>query len=156
MTDALIIFFASYLQYVLLALLVLFAFRRFRVAVIAGVAAVVARLVVKPIILLFVHRARPYVALQTVRNIIGPQTGEEYQSFPSGHALFFFALATVVYRHNKRWGWIFFIGATLMGVARVVGGIHWSTDILGGAVLGILVGLLVDTLYARFCHKSQS
>jgi undecaprenyl-diphosphatase len=154
MADALIIFFASYLQYVLAALVAVFALWHFRAAVVAVVAAGVARFAVKPFILLFIHRARPYVALQSVRNIIGPQTGEEYQSFPSGHALFFFALATVVYRHDRRWGWVFFIGATLMGIARVLGGIHWSTDILGGAILGILVGWLIGKLYARFCHKS--
>jgi undecaprenyl-diphosphatase len=145
MTDALIIFFASYLPYLLAIPALVFALLRrsnLRTVVLATITAGVARLTLKPFILLFVHRARPY--------------GGEFDSFPSGHALFFFAFATVIYRHNKRWGWIFFIGATLMGIARVVGGIHWSTDVLGGAVLGILVGLLVDTLYARFCHKSQS
>lgn len=159
MTDALIIFCASYIPYVLLAMLVAFAFwpvHRFRAAGIALVAAAIARLVVKPVILLFVHRARPYVALQTIRNIIGPQTGEEYQSFPSGHALFFFALAMVVYRHDKRWGFAFFVGAILMGIGRVLGGIHWPSDVVGGALIGILVGWLVDLCYARFCHKSQS
>jgi undecaprenyl-diphosphatase len=156
MTDALIIFFGSYLAYVLAVLLAAFALWHFRAALVAVVAAGIARLMVKPIVVLFVHRARPYIANPSIRNIIGPQTGEEYQSFPSGHALFFFALATVVYRHDKRWGWVFFAGATLMGIARVLGGIHWPTDILGGAALGILVGWLVDVIYARFCHKPQS
>lgn len=141
MTSALIIFGASYLQYVLAALLAVFALwppRKFRTAVVAVVAAGVARLAVKPFILLFVHRARP--------------NGVEFDSFPSGHALFFFALATVVWRHDKRWGWVFFIGATLMGIARVLGGLHWPTDILGGAVLGIAVGWAIDSLYARLRH----
>lgn len=143
MTDALITFFASYSPYVLGVLTVVFAFwhrPNLRTVVLATLTAGVARLTLKPLILLFVHRARPY--------------GTEFDSFPSGHALFFFAFATVVYRHDKRWGWMFFIGAALMGVARVVGDIHWPTDVLGGALIGILVGWLVDYCYARFCHKS--
>jgi membrane-associated phospholipid phosphatase len=140
MTHALIIFFASYSQYVLAVVLAVWALWHFRPAVVSVVAAGVARLMVKPLVLLFVHRARP--------------NGLEFDSFPSGHALFFFALATVVYRHEKRWGWVFFIGAVLMGIGRVLAGLHWPTDIVGGALIGILVGWLVDVLYARFCHKS--
>jgi undecaprenyl-diphosphatase len=157
MMDAIIIFFASYLQYVLGALLVVFAIlsrKNIRTGIVALVAGGISRLAIKPLILLFVHRARPYVALESVLNIIGPQTGEEYQSFPSGHALVFFAIATVVYRHNKQWGLVFFSGATLMGIARVLGGIHWATDILAGAIIGIVVGLIIEKLYARFCHQS--
>ncbi len=133
----------TYLPYILLALLVVFAFwpsRKFSVALTALVAAGIARLTVKPLILLFIQRERPY--------------GGEFDSFPSGHALFFFALATVVYLHNKRWGLVFFAGAVLMGIARVWGGIHWPSDVVGGALMGILIGWLVDYCYARFCHKS--
>lgn len=141
--DALIIFCASYLPYLLAIPALMFALLKrsnLRAVAIATVTAGVARLTLKPLILLFVHRARPF--------------GGEFDSFPSGHALFFFAFATVIYRHDKRWGWMFFAGATLIGVARVLGNIHWTTDVLGGALLGILVGLLANHLYARFRHQS--
>jgi undecaprenyl-diphosphatase len=137
--DALITFFASYLPYLLAIPALVFAFLQrsnLRAVALATVTAGVARLTLKPLILLFVHRARPL--------------GGELDSFPSGHALFFFAFAAVIYQHNKRWGWMFFAGATLMGIARVLGNIHWPTDVLGGALLGILVGLLAHRLYARF------
>jgi len=142
MTDQVVVFLASYLQYVLGAALIVAALwpRRVRMAIAAIISAAVARGLVKPAILLFVHRARPYIALSSVHNIIGPQTGEEYQSFPSGHAIFFFALATAVYLYDRRLGWWFFFGATLMGIARIIGGIHWPSDILGGALIGIVVG----------------
>lgn len=146
MFDAIVIVCASYLPYVLGAafvVAVLWPVRRWRMAAAGLVSAAVARGLLKPLILLFVHRPRPYVALSTVRNIIGPQTGEEFQSFPSGHALFFFALATAVFLYDRRLGWWFFAGATLMGIARVVGGIHWPSDIVGGAVIGILTAWLM-------------
>lgn len=151
--DGVIVFVASYLQYVLGALLVvlsLWPIRRFRLFAAAFSAAIIARLAVKPLILLFVHTARPYITLTDAHNIIGPQLGEELQSFPSGHAIFFFALAMAVYRYDKRWGFVFFSGALLMGVARVIGGIHWPGDILGGALIGMLVGWLTVQLIPQF------
>lgn len=141
--SGVIVFCASYMQYVLgLALVIaaLWPVKRWRMFAAAFTAAVIARYAVKSALLLFIHRARPYVALDGVRNIIGPQTGEEYQSFPSGHVIFFFALAMAVYRYNRRLGCWFFVGASLMGIARIVGGIHWPSDILGGALLGMLIG----------------
>ena len=141
--NGVIVFCASYLQYLLALVLVvaaLWPLRRFRMFAAALSAAVIARYGVKSVLLLFIHRARPYVALDGVNNIIGPQTGEEYQSFPSGHVIFFFALAMAVYRYDRRLGRWFFAGATMMGIARVAGGIHWPGDILGGALLGMLIG----------------
>ncbi len=44
---------------------------------------------------------------------------------------------------DRKLGWWLFAGAALMGVARVVGGIHWPSDILGGAVIGIVTAWLM-------------
>ncbi len=153
-----IVFFASYLQYVLGALLVVLALwpvRRYHMFAAAFGAAIIARLAVKPLILLFVHRARPFVTLNDVRDIVGTDAGEQLQSFPSGHAIFFFALAMAAYRYDKRWGVVFFSGALLMGVARVTGGIHWPSDIVGGALIGMLVGWLTVQLIPKF-HRALS
>ena len=147
--DGLIVFFGSYLQYALGALLIVLAVwpvRRFRLFVAAFGAAIIARLAIKPLILLFVHRARPFVTLDGVRDIIGTAAGEQLQSFPSGHAVFFFALAMATYWYDKRWGTVFLAGALLMGIARIIGGIHWPSDILGGALIGMLVGWLTVRL----------
>ncbi|HUO75803.1 MAG TPA: phosphatase PAP2 family protein [Candidatus Paceibacterota bacterium] len=145
-TDRLIVFFGSYLQYVIglvFVIAVLWPVRRYRLAIAAIASALVARLGVKTAVVLFVHRARPYVALEGIKNVLGPQLGEEFQSFPSGHAVFFFALAMAAYLYDRRLGWWLFAGATIMGVARVIGGIHWPSDILGGAVIGILTAWLM-------------
>ncbi|MEK7114763.1 MAG: phosphatase PAP2 family protein, partial [Patescibacteria group bacterium] len=64
-------------------------------------------------------------------------------SFPSGHASVFFALAMAVFLFNRRWSYYFFVGAVLNGLARVYVGVHWPTDILGGMVVGILSALIV-------------
>jgi len=60
-------------------------------------------------------------------------------SFPSGHATFYSALATSVYFYNKQFGIALGIGALLIGVARVVSGVHWPFDIVGGFLIGFLI-----------------
>ncbi len=144
--DQLIVFFGSYAQYPIglaLVIIALWPMRRYRMFIAAFGAAIVARLGVKTLIILFVHRARPFLDLADVRNLIGTDISENFQSFPSGHAVFFFALAMAVYLYDRRSGFWFFVAATLMGIARVAGGIHWPSDIVGGALIGILTAWLM-------------
>jgi undecaprenyl-diphosphatase len=52
-------------------------------------------------------------------------------------------MATAIYLCNKKWGIWFVIAAILMNISRIVAGVHYPSDILGGAVVGIMVGYLV-------------
>jgi undecaprenyl-diphosphatase len=156
-TDAVGIFLAEYLAYVLgvwLLVLLLWprksATKNKTMVLLALIAGLIARFAVKGAIVLFYHRPRPYVHLPLVHKLISMPMSENFQSFPSGHAIFFFALSTVVYYFNKKLGVIFFIFAVLMGIARVFVGVHWPSDILGGAILGILVGLVVTWFYKKY------
>lgn len=64
-------------------------------------------------------------------------------SFPSGHTIFVFALATAIYFFgNRRLAWILYASGLFIGMARVAAGVHYPTDILGGIVLGTLTGYL--------------
>jgi undecaprenyl-diphosphatase len=140
MPDTLIIFCAKYLPYLLGAIFIAVALwprRRLRMGVAALVSAAVATGIIKPIIVFFWHRPRPFVVMPDVHALISAK-GEEYSSFPSGHALFFFALAMAIYRYDKKLGIGFFAGATVMGIARVAAGVHWTSDIIGGALIGML------------------
>ncbi|TSC57423.1 MAG: Bacitracin transport permease protein BCRC [Parcubacteria group bacterium Greene0416_79] len=82
------------------------------------------------------HRPRPFAADPSIIPLIS----ETSSAFPSGHATFFFALSTIVYLHNRRWGVWCYLASALIGMARVAAGVHYPLDIVGGAVLGILVG----------------
>ena len=86
---------------------------------------------------------RPFLVLPDV-NLLFPHGG--FDSFPSGHATAFAALATALYFVHRRLGKWYFAGAVLIGLARVAAGIHFPLDILGGLVLGILVSLVVFRL----------
>jgi undecaprenyl-diphosphatase len=74
--------------------------------------------------------------------IVGPEA--HAASFPSGHAAFVVlmcaALSPGVPRQIK-WGlWIF---AMAVGLSRVVVGAHFPADVLGGAILGFAVAIVV-------------
>lgn len=141
--DALIVFCASYLQYILVgavALASVWPVRRMKLLAGSLGAALIARLGVKSLLLLFISRARPFTVIGDLHNLVDTAPGENLQSFPSGHAIFFFALAMAAYRYDHKLGRWLFAGAAVMGVARVIVGTHWPSDILGGAILGIAIG----------------
>lgn len=70
-------------------------------------------------------------------------------AFPSGHSAAAFALATTIWLHDKKIGWVFVIAALVVGVARVLGHVHYPIDILGGAVLGAVVAFLIEKVHLR-------
>lgn len=145
--DGVIVFCASYLAYVIAALLLVFLFHTYHpkreklhILLVVIISSVVARFGVTEVTRLFYQRPRPFLTLP-VHQLL---TNDAW-SFPSGHATFFFALATAVYLYHKKWGVFFFIAATLMGMGRVIAGIHYPSDILGGALIG--VGVAYATFY---------
>ncbi|MEQ1900770.1 MAG: phosphatase PAP2 family protein [Devosia sp.] len=71
------------------------------------------------------------------------------QSFPSGHATTAFALATVLSFLSPRWRVPVFMVAALVGVSRVVLGMHYPSDVLGGAALGTLGTYAVRRAFAQ-------
>ena len=64
-------------------------------------------------------------------------------SFPSGHATVAFACATVLALAVPRLRWPFYALAALIAGSRVYVGVHYPFDVVAGAILGILIGLLV-------------
>ncbi len=152
--DGIIIFFAVYLPYIIMIIAGLFllfhheVFRAdnpyrvflqkkkeiFLVFLTSGFAWVIAR-----IIKLVILTDRPFVLYSDVRALF-PETGF---AFPSGHATLFMALAVSIYFLHKKVGYWFILSAVIVGLARIMGGVHFPLDILGGFALGTLVAYLV-------------
>ena len=57
-------------------------------------------------------------------------------SFPSSHAVNNFAVGTLLSYHYRRWTWLFMSVAALVGFSRVYVGVHFPSDIVGGALIG--------------------
>lgn len=148
---------AKYSEYVLAIVLVLFLavnFKKYwRMILEAIVVAIFTRFVLAEIIRWLWFRPRPFVT-NNVNLLIDYNTKEA--SFPSGHASFYFALSTIVYFYNKEIGIIFYIASLFIVLARVFVGIHWPSDILAGAILGIFVGLALNKIFKNIYLKSDN
>ncbi len=89
---------------------------------------------------MFFQTLRPFDSISGVKPLFYPT---DY-SFPSGHTAFFFALAFSMFFSHRKSGIIFIIFATFIGVARVMAGVHFPIDILGGILLGFIVSLIIN------------
>ena len=63
--------------------------------------------------------------------------------YPSGHTTVAFAVATLVAGSLRgRWRVVPYVLATLVGIGRLYFGAHLPLDVIGGAALGVAVGML--------------
>jgi len=126
-----------------------------RAGVAAGATAAVALLVTQ-LVSRAVDRARPFVADPTGVHLFDNHAPDA--SFPSDHATAAFAIAVAICLRSPRWGVPVLLAALLLGVSRVGLGVHYPSDVLGGAFVGALsamvlwlppVGPLLDRLADR-------
>lgn len=95
----------------------------------------------------WVARVRPCNVLPDVLTPLGP-TGS--YSFPSNHALNNFAVATFFSLIYPNLNYLLYTVASLIALSRVYLGLHYPSDVLGGAVIGILFGYLFAKLHRYF------
>ncbi|MEO8330639.1 MAG: phosphatase PAP2 family protein [Candidatus Nanopelagicales bacterium] len=89
-----------------------------------------------------VERARPPAYLNDVHLREGSGLG---LGFPSGHAAIAGAMVTVLWPHcGKTMRVVIVTLALLVSLARVYFGVHFPLDVIGGAALGVVVGLIVN------------
>jgi len=87
---------------------------------------------------------RPFVNLG-----IDPLYREIGFSFPSEHMTIFTALSVVIFLINKKAGFVFFIITILIGLSRIVIGVHYPLDILGGFCFGLLFGFIFIEVFKK-------
>lgn len=129
----------------ILLTIVLLCFKQTRRAGIYSACALTASLIVNNLILKnLVGRIRPYEVVEGLQCIVAPAWDA---SFPSGHTGASFASAVSICRQiPKKFAVFFIVLASLIAFSRLYVGIHYPTDVLGGLVTGIGIGLLVNVI----------
>ncbi|WP_153799592.1 phosphatase PAP2 family protein [Foetidibacter luteolus] len=100
-----------------------------------------------------IRRDRPVASYP---DLIHPyEAGNDMRSFPSGHTSVAFATATTLALEYKKWyitvpayAW-----AASVGYSRMYLGVHYPTDILGGAAVGIGSGYLNHWLNKKLFRR---
>ena len=117
-----------------------------RKAVIIALVSLAVSLSIKTFITFVWVRSRPYVVDPSV---LFTSFSLEPESFPSGHTLVATTIAASLYYSGyRKLGSVLLVGAVLIGVARIMSGIHYPSDVLGGLVIGMGV--------AAYLHREAS
>ncbi len=147
--------------YVLAGLWLMYRFRWRGVAMVVAAVLLVSatdslgHYVLKPL----VHRERPCALLPTGEHVVPwvrlPDGGRGDPSFPSNHALNNFAEAMfffTIWPRKRNAGWLFLV-AFLISIGRMYQGVHYPSDVLGGAVIGITAGFILAQIYLKLNER---
>jgi undecaprenyl-diphosphatase len=146
-------------------LLVLFCIPKTRRAALIGAVTLILTFVITNLWLKpWIARTRPYEVVEGLTRIIGKQSD---RSFPSGHTANSMAVGVSLWLISKKYellgdkklyfpksaGWIVLIWSVLIGLSRLYVGVHYPTDVLGGAIVAIVDTLVVFHLYQFIYQK---
>lgn len=147
--DLLSVFFAQYSLYILVFFAITLIVmeknfrRRYYFLVLLVLSITISSGIVTTTMHYLIDSPRPVLVFEDLRTlIITPDTS----SIPSGHMMFIIPLALTMFYLNRNAGWWFIGTAILMGITRVIAGVHWPLDIVAGLFLGSLCFYLAKEL----------
>lgn len=136
--------------WILLAAVLLMLKKTRRIGVVLSVALLLDLLCCNVILKPLVNRVRPCDINTAVQLLVArPLDG----SFPSGHTAVSFAAVSALRAAGSRLWKPAFALALLIAFSRLYLYVHWPSDVLAGAVLGILLGYAARWLTAVLEHR---
>ena len=123
---------------------------------------IVTNLCLKPL----VGRTRPYEVIEGLTRIIEKQSD---RSFPSGHTANSMAVGVSLWLASRKYelfgdkklyfpkaaGWAVLIWSVLVGLSRLYVGVHYPTDVLGGAIVAIVNAVIVFGAYKKLIERKR-
>ena len=95
---------------------------------------------------------RPYSYVPDITLLIPPL--DDF-SFPSGHTFASFAAATALFLYHRKAGAAAFILAVTIAFSRLYLYVHFPSDVLAGAILGIASGWTAYKIINWYAEKYQ-
>ena len=118
---------------------------RFQYLALGFISVVISRGIVANTLHAVMNSPRPFAAL----NLEPLVDHAAFGSFPSGHMSFLVPIVLLLFLVSKRAGWWALVLTLLVGISRIIVGVHWPLDILGGIGVGIFSFLLVRLLFQK-------
>jgi len=104
-----------------------------------------------------IGRARPDIFLKRgIYGFHGVQLDPHYHSFPSGHTMAAFTLATSLALLYPRYRLQFYFAAFIFSISRVLLAKHYFSDILGTAAVAIAIAMLTHTILEKITGRVTS
>lgn len=109
--------------------------------VVLGGLAVLVSMISEQLLDLLIARPRPAV---TFPEAVSLSVLQDAGSFPSLHVAVAFAFVTILYlMRYRKLAAVGFLLAALVGLSRIVTGVHYPSDIVAGVIVGVLSAFLV-------------
>ena len=140
------------LFWIILAVILLFIKKTRKCGILMLISMILGLIIGNGILKNLIARSRPCWIDTGIQLLIKNPT--DY-SFPSGHTLASFEAATMIFLHNKKLGIISLILASLIAFSRMYLFVHFPTDILGGAILGIIISVIVYKIAQKVVKNKE-
>ncbi|MBI2543603.1 MAG: phosphatase PAP2 family protein [Candidatus Aenigmarchaeota archaeon] len=133
--------FTHNLPYILFAVSVAYFFLRNerKLSLLLAIGIIIS-LVAVTLIKFSVDRPRPFEVYDDVRVLAD---ADNSPSFPSNHVQTSFLVGTIVGRFHPYIGIFIYFLSAVVALGRVYTGVHYPTDVIAGALIGILIGWVV-------------
>ena len=103
-----------------------------------------------------VARPRPFTEIEGLTVMLSPQLADAGSwSFPSGHSSGSFAAAWSLncsFAKKARWSWLV---AALIALSRSYIGVHYLSDIIGGAFFGTVAAIIAVMLWRKLTPAAE-